>query len=53
MGPCYIFSNGLPFSSPKDVPDPEIEPGSHELLAYSLPTEPLGKPSLRYGIFPW
>ena len=31
--------NGLPFPSPKDLPDPGIEPGSPALQADSLPTE--------------
>ena len=34
----------LPFSSPGDLPDPEIKSGSPTLLADSLPPEPLGKP---------
>ena len=29
--------SGLPFSSPGDLPDPEIEPGSPVLQADSLP----------------
>ena len=36
--------SGLPFPSPGDLPDPEIEPGSPALQADSLPPEPLGKP---------
>ena len=39
--------SGLPFSSPGDLPDPGIEPGSPELRADSLPSEPPGKP---YGL---
>ena len=31
--------NGLPFLSPKDLPDPGIEPGSPALQADSLPTD--------------
>ena len=31
--------SGLPFPSPEDLPDPEIEPGSPALQADSLPTE--------------
>ena len=31
--------SGLPFPSPGDLPNPEIEPGSPELQADSLPTE--------------
>ena len=33
----------LPFPSPGDFPDPDIEPGSPALQADSLPSEPLGK----------
>ena len=36
--------NGLPFSSPGDLPDPGIEPGSPALQADALPSEPPGKP---------
>ena len=35
---------GLPFSSPGDLPDPWIEPGSPALQAYSLSAELPGKP---------
>ena len=38
------YWNGLPFPTPGDLPDPEIEPGSPALQADSLPPEPLGKP---------
>ena len=38
------YCNGLPFSSPKDLPDPGIEPGSSTLQADSLLSEPPGKP---------
>ena len=31
--------SGLPFSSPGDLPDPRIEPGSPALQADSLPSE--------------
>ena len=34
-------------SSPEDLPDPRIEPGSPELQAVSLPTELPGKPMCR------
>ena len=37
------FLSGLPFPSPGDLPDLEIEPGSLALQAGSLPSEPLGK----------
>ena len=35
------YCSGLPFSFPGDLPDPGIEPGSPELQADSLPSEPL------------
>ena len=38
------YWSGLPFVSPGDHPDPEIEPGSPALQADSLPTEPPGEP---------
>ena len=37
--------SGLSFSSPGDLPNPEIEPRSLALQADSLPSEPLGKPT--------
>ena len=37
------YGNGLPFPTPGDLPDPEIEPRSPELQADSLLTELLGK----------
>ena len=39
------YWNGLPFPSPEDLPDPEIEPGSPTLQADALPSDPPGKPS--------
>ena len=36
--------SGLPFPSPGDLPDPEIELRSPELQADALPSEPPGKP---------
>ena len=36
------YWSGLPFTSPGDLPDPGIEPGSLALQAVSLPTEPSG-----------
>ena len=33
----------LPFPSPGDLPNPEIEPGSPTLQADSFPSEPPGK----------
>ena len=38
------YWSGLPFSSPADLPDPDIEPGSPALQADALPSELLGKP---------
>ena len=35
---------GLPFPSPGNLPDPEIEPRSPALQEDSLPSEPLRKP---------
>ena len=40
------FWNGLPFPSPGDLPDPEIEPRSLALQADALLSEPPGKPCL-------
>ena len=37
--PRQEYQSGLPFPSPGDLPDPEIEPGSSALQADSLPTE--------------
>ena len=36
--------SGLPFPSPGDAPDLEIEPRSPALQADALPSEPPGKP---------
>ena len=38
------YWSGLPFSSPGDLPNPGIKPGSSALQADSLPSEPPGKP---------
>ena len=38
------YWSGLPFSSPGDLPNPGIEPGSLELQVDALPSEPPGKP---------
>ena len=40
------YWSGLPFPTPGDLPDPGIEPGSPELQADSLLSEPPGKPRL-------
>ena len=42
--PRQEYWNGLPFPSPWDLPDPEIEPWSPTSQVDSLPTEPQGKP---------
>ena len=39
------YWNGLPFPSPGDLSNPRIELGYPALQAYSLPSEPPGKPS--------
>ena len=38
------YWSGFPFPSPGDLPNPGIEPRSPALQAYSLPSEPPGKP---------
>ena len=38
------YWSGLPFSSPGDLPDPGIEPGSPTLQADALPSELPGNP---------
>ena len=38
------YWSGLQFSSPEDLPNPGIEPGSTTVQADSLPSEPPGKP---------
>ena len=38
------YWSGLPFPSPRDLPDPGIKPGSPALQADALPSEPPGKP---------
>ena len=38
------YWSGLPFPSPGDLPDPEVELGSPALQEDSLLTEPQGKP---------
>ena len=41
------YWSGLPFPSPGDLPNPEIEPGSPALQADALSSEPPGKPQQR------
>ena len=38
------YWNGYLLPSPRDLPDPEIEPRSPSFQADYLPSEPLGKP---------
>ena len=40
------YWSGLPFTSPGDLPDPGMEPGSPALQADSLLSEPPGKNDL-------
>ena len=40
------YWSGLPFSSPGDLPDPGIVPGSPALQADALLSEPLGKANI-------
>ena len=42
--PRQEYWSGLPFLSPGDLPNPEIEPRSPGLQADSFPAEPQGKP---------
>ena len=37
------YWSGLPFPSPRDLPDPGIKPGSFTVQADVLPSEPPGK----------
>ena len=37
------YWSGLPFPSPRDLPNPEMEPGSLTLWTYCLLSEPPGK----------
>ena len=47
------FWSGLPFSSPGDLLDPGIEPGSPAGQADALPSEPPGKQCRRPGSNSW
>ena len=44
--PRQEYWNGLPFPSPGDLPDPEIEPESPALADGFLTTGPLWKPKM-------
>ena len=45
------YCNGLPFSSPRDLPNPEIEPTSLALAGGFFTTEPLMKPLVETSSF--
>ena len=51
------YWSGLPFPSPKDLPNPRIEPGSPALQADALSSEPPGKPTFmincKKNLFGW
>ena len=40
------YWSGLPFTSPGDLPNPGMEPGSPTLQGYSLSSGPPGKPTI-------
>ena len=42
------YWSGLPFASPRDLPEPGIEPGSPALQEDSLLSDPLEKPMCVY-----
>ena len=42
------YWSGLPFPSPRVLPNPGIEPGSPALQADALSSEPPGKPDITY-----
>ena len=44
------YWSGLPFPSPGDLPNPEVEPRSPALQADALPSEPPGKPIKRIRV---
>ena len=45
--PRQEYWSGLPFAASRDLPDPEIEPGTPPLAGRFFTAEPPGKPS--YG----
>ena len=45
--PRQEYWSGLPFPSPRDLPDQEMEPVSPALAGRSFTTEPPGKPRVR------
>ena len=46
--PRQEYWSGLPFLSPRDLPDTGVKPRSPVLQADSLPSEPPGKPYICY-----
>ena len=48
------YWSGLPFPTPRDLPDPGMNPRSPTLQADSLPSEPPGKSNCKFskGSFP-
>ena len=44
------YWSGLPFPSPRDLPNPGIEPESSALTGRFFTTEPLGKPQKDYSV---
>ena len=44
------YWSGLPFPFSEDLPNPGIEPGSPALQADALPSEPLGKSNMPFGL---
>ena len=59
MAPLFVeffrqeYWSGFPFPSPRDVPNPGMEPGSSALQADSLPPEPPGNPPLSLILRIW
>ena len=45
------YWSGLPFPSPRDLPNPGIKPGSPALQADALSSEPPGKPLHSLGLY--
>ena len=47
------YWSGLSFPSPRDLPDPGVEPGSSSLEADALTSDPPGKPFKTGGNTSW
>ena len=45
------YWSGLPFPSPRDLPDPGMEPQSPALQADALSSEPPGKPFVNWPVY--